>query len=172
MTVPYPSSSSAKNLPLASAVPGDYLSLRLGAEEYGIEILKVQEIRSHEPTTRVAGAPAGVVGVLNLRGDIVPVIDLRERFGMAVGFGAETVTVVVNIAGKTVGLVVDSVSDVVPIAAAEIKAAPQFGGAANSDHIIGIGCPRQGEHHRMLILLNIARLVADGGLAPDPRAFH
>src|SRR5205085_4790837 len=113
-----------------AAVPNQYLSFRLGREEYGIDILRVQEIRSYEAPTRIANAPHFIKGVVNLRGVIVPIVDMRLRFALAdVQYNAFTVVIILNIASRTVGMVVDSVSDVLELANEEIKAAPEFNGA-------------------------------------------
>jgi purine-binding chemotaxis protein CheW len=142
---------------------GEYLSFRNGAEEYGIDILTVQEIRGYEAPTRIANAPALVLGVLNLRGAIVPILDMRIKLGMAeAAYGANTVTIVLSIAGRTVGMVVDAVSDVVELKAEEIKPAPEFGGGAGTRHILGIGTLAQGERQRMLILVDMDKLMCAG----------
>jgi len=143
------------------------LTFRLGAEEYGIDILRVQEIRGYENPTRIANAPPFITGVLNLRGVIVPIVDLRMKFGLErVEHDAVTVTVVLNIAGQTVGAVVDSVSDVIELSAEQIKPPPEFNSTVDPSYVVGIGAMRQGEHDRMLILVDIERLMtgADMGL--------
>lgn len=150
-----------------SAVPAasqEYLSFRLGGEEYGLSILCVQEIRSYEAPTRIAGASAFISGVLNLRGVIVPVVDLRVRFDVPPRFDAATVTVVLNLPGRTLGVVVDSVSDVLELTAEDIRPAPAFSGAIDARHITGIASIRQDQQQRMLILLDIAPLIADAGI--------
>ena len=145
----------------------EFLSFRLGGEEYGIDILKVQEIRGFEKPTRMANAPAYILGVLNLRGVIVPIIDLRIKFGLEeVKYDHLTVTIVLNIGRRVVGVVVDSVSDVIALPPAAIKPTPEFNGALSTEHIIGIGTIKDGEHERMLILMDIEQLMssADMGL--------
>jgi purine-binding chemotaxis protein CheW len=144
----------------------EILSFKLGDEEYGMDILRVQEIRSYEAPTRIANAPSFVRGVLNLRGVIVPIVDLRVKFGLEPRFEAVTVTVVLNVAGRTVGAVVDSVSDVLQLAADQIKPPPQFTSAIDASHIIGLGSVKHGDAERLLILLDIERLMssADMGL--------
>ncbi|MDO9093526.1 MAG: chemotaxis protein CheW [Rubrivivax sp.] len=151
----------------ALAAPREVLTLRLGGEEYGIDILRVQEIRSYEQPTRLAGAPPHVLGVTNLRGVIVPIVDLRCRFGLDVACGSDTVTVVLAVGGRTVGAVVDAVSDVVALTPAQIKPAPAFSGVIDAGHITGIATLGDGERARMLILLDIEQLMsgADMGLA-------
>lgn len=141
---------------------GEYLSFRNGGEEYGIEILKVQEIRGYEAPTRIANAPKHVLGVLNLRGIIVPILDMRVKFGMTdVTYNHNTVTIVLNIANRVVGMVVDAVSDVVELKTEEIRQSPEFGDAAATRHVMGIGTLTQGEVQRMLILVDIEKLMAN-----------
>ena len=142
------------------ASAGEYLTFRLGGEEYGIDILRVQEIRGYEAPTRMAGAPEFVRGVLNLRGVIVPIVDLRVRFGIEPRLDALTVSVILNVNGRTVGIVVDSVSDVMELAPAQIKPAPAFGGSLDTGHITGIATVKQGDGQRLIILLDITELMA------------
>lgn len=142
------------------ALPQEYLSFRLGAEEYGISILCVQEIRCYEVPTRIAGASAFISGVLNLRGEIVPVADLRVRFETPQRFDATTVTVVLNLPGRTLGVVVDSVSDVLDLKDEHIHPAPAFSGAIDARHITGIASVEQDQRERMLMLLDIDQLMA------------
>ncbi len=149
----------------AMAAPREVLTLRLGGEEYGIDILRVQEIRSFEPPTRIAGAPPHVLGVTNLRGVIVPIVDLRCRFGLDAACNSDTVTVVLSLAGRTVGAVVDSVSDVVALTTGQIKPAPAFGDAADAGHITGIATLGEGERARMLILLDVEELLSGAEVA-------
>ncbi len=153
--------------PSLAAAAGEYLSFRLGAEEYGIDILRVQEIRSFEEPTRIAGAPGSVCGVVNLRGTIVPIVDLRTCFGIDAKNDAATVTVVVNTQRRTVGVVVDSVSDVVALGHDQIRPVPAFNSTLGTAHLSGIGTVRQGEQERTLILMNIEQLLlqADVGLS-------
>ncbi|MDC6167165.1 chemotaxis protein CheW [Paucibacter sp. XJ19-41] len=134
---------------------GQYLSFRISAEEYGIDILKVQEIRSYEAPTRVANAPAFVKGVVNLRGVIVPIVDLRLRLGQAAEYSSFTVVIVLNVCNRVVGIVVDSVSDVLELKADEIMAAPEVGSAIDTRFVTGLGKVAE----RMLILLDIEGMV-------------
>ena len=153
--------------------PREYLSFQLGSVEYGIDILKVQEIRGFETSTRMFNAPPYVLGVLNMRGIIVPILDMRLKFEMAeVAYNSQTVTIVLNVANRVVGMVVDAVQDVVAIQAAEIKPAPDFNGAVNTQHIIGIATVDQAEQQRMLVLLDIEKLMssADMGLVTEANA--
>jgi purine-binding chemotaxis protein CheW len=137
------------------------LAFTLGREEYGVDILKVQEIRGHDTVTRIANAPAWIKGVVNLRGVIVPVVDLRLRFNIDAGSDEQfSVVIVLNIAGRIIGMVVDSVSDVISLGADEIRPAPQMGSALDTalatDYLLGIGTI----DNRMLILLDIERLMS------------
>ena len=147
----------------AQHVGGEFLTFRLGGEEYGIDILKVQEIRSYEPPTRIANAPAFIKGVVNLRGVIVPIVDLRLRLGCeSAEYSALTVVIVLNVKGRVVGAVVDSVSDVLELAKEAIRPAPEMASAVDASFITGIGSVGE----RMLILMDIEGLMssADMGL--------
>ncbi len=132
-----------------------FLTFRIAAEEYGIDILKVQEIRSYEAPTRIANAPAFVKGVVNLRGVIVPIVDMRLRLGCEGEYNTFTVVIVLNVCGRVVGIVVDSVSDVLELAADAIKPPPEVGAAIDTRFVTGLG--KIGE--RMLILLDIEGMV-------------
>ena len=144
--------------------PREVLSFKLGAEEYGIDILRVQEIRGYEPPTRIANAPHFVKGVINLRGVIVPIVDMRLRFNLTdAQYNSFTVVIVLNIAGRTMGIVVDSVSDVLELAPDQIKPAPEFNGTIDSTHILGLGTVKTGDAERMLILMDIEKMM----LSPD-----
>jgi len=149
-----PASTAAQQ---ATARPDgrQFLTFRVGAEEYGLDILRVQEIRSYEPPTRVANAPAFIKGVVNLRGVIVPILDLRLRLGQAAEVNDFTVVIVLNVAGRVVGTVVDSVSDVLELGADEIKPRPEVPAAMDARFITGLG--KLGE--RMLILLDIEAMI-------------
>jgi purine-binding chemotaxis protein CheW len=146
----------------------DVLSFRLGKEEYGISILKVQEIRGYEAPTRLANAPAFLKGVINLRGAIVPVVDMRIKFGFAnPSYDGLTVVIVLNIAQHVIGMVVDSVSDVVTLTADDIRPAPAMG-SLDAGYLRGLGTVGE----RMLILLDIDALMQSEelGLVPPPLA--
>jgi purine-binding chemotaxis protein CheW len=153
--------------PVCLASPGEYLSFCLGAESYGLALHCIQEIRSYQQPTRIAGASDEVSGVLNLRGIIVPVVDLRIRFQVEARINAMTAIVVVNVRGQAVGIVVDSVADVTALTRDEIKPAPALGGMAHTDHITGIACVRRDEVERMLILLDIEQVVQDASVPGD-----
>ena len=154
-----------------TAQGGEFLTFRLGAEEYGIDILRVQEIRSYEQPTRIANVPPFVKGVVNLRGVIVPIIDLRLKLCCETAdYNTFTVVVVLNVRGRVVGAVVDSVSDVLELSAQQIKPSPELHSSVDAGFITGIGtikCGRgEGERDRMLILMDIEGLMssADMGL--------
>ena len=148
-----------------AGAPREVLSFKLGAEEYGIDILKVQEIRGYESPTRIANVPAFMKGVVNLRGVIVPVVDMRLRFDLpGVSYDAFTVVIILNLAGRTIGMVVDSVSDVLALGPDQIKPAPDFNGQIEGSHIIGLGAVKTGEVERMMILMDIEGLMASEGM--------
>jgi purine-binding chemotaxis protein CheW len=144
----------------------EFLAFKLGSEEYGIDILSVQEIRSYEAPTRMANAPAFIKGVINLRGVIVPIIDMRIKFNLSqVNYDNFTVVIVLNIGKQVVGMVVDSVSDVITLAPEQLRPVPEFSSAIDSDHLLAIGSIDK----RMLILLDIEKLMsaADMGLVSE-----
>jgi len=133
----------------------------LGKEEYGVDILKVQEIRGYEKVTPIPSAPDYLKGVMNLRGVIVPVIDMRVKFRMPdVRYDTFTVVVILRIAGRVIGLVVDAVSDVVAFAESEVKPAPQLGTLVDGSFIAGLAT----HDERMVLLLDIERLLSSGEL--------
>ena len=133
----------------------------LGAEEYAVDILKVQEIRGYEKVTPIPSAPAYLKGVVNLRGVIVPLVDMRVRFGLAVaGYDATTVVVILRVAGRVIGLVVDGVSDVVHLAPGEVRPAPSFGSVIDTSYLAGLAA--QGD--RMVLLLDIEKLLSSGDM--------
>ena len=134
----------------------EFLSFRLGAEEYGIEILKVQEIRGWEQPTAIANTPAFIKGVINLRGIIVPIVDLRLKFNLGEAkYDEFTVVIILSVANRVVGAVVDAVSDVMSLSTAQIRPAPEFSAALETQFITGLGTIEE----RMLILLDIEKLM-------------
>ncbi|WP_457425956.1 chemotaxis protein CheW [Roseateles sp. P5_E7] len=141
----------------SAAAPTEYLSFRLGAEAYGIDILKVQEIRSYEAPMGIPNAPAVLRGVIDLRGVIAPILDLRLAFGQAEAACTPlTVIIVLNLGARVVGVVVDSVSDVIELGPQDIRPVPQLRTAGfDTSCITGIGSLQE----RMLILLDIERLL-------------
>jgi purine-binding chemotaxis protein CheW len=150
----------------AADAGGKYLTFMLGAEEYGLPVLKVREIIKVMDITRVPHVAAHVLGVINLRGKVIPVIDLRRKFGLAAEENSERTCIIVaevNLAAATVmmGVVVDAVSEVLNVAAAEIDATPDFGGQ-HTDYILGLAKVKGG----VKILLDLDRVLgSDGTLA-------
>lgn len=158
--------TSASTLPGASsahsAIGSELLTFTLGAEYYGVDILKVQEIRGYDTVTRIPGSPDFIKGVINLRGAIVPVIDLRIKFNLTkVDYNEFTVMIILNIARRIVGIVVDSVSDVTQLTPEQIKPTPEFGSALDTSYITGLGALDE----RMLILIDIEKLMSSTDMA-------
>ncbi|QIL89920.1 chemotaxis protein CheW [Microbulbifer harenosus] len=140
----------------------EFLVFSLGEEEYAIDILKVQEIRGYDNVTRIANAPEFIKGVTNLRGVIVPIVDLRIKFRLSKAiYDGQTVVIVVNIAGRVVGIVVDRVSDVMTLNDEQIKPAPEFGVNLPLDYISGLGSLDK----RMLVLVDIEKLLTSQEMA-------
>ncbi|WP_295954441.1 chemotaxis protein CheW [Rhodoferax sp.] len=151
---------------LATTAAREYLTFRLSQEEYGIDILKVQEIRGYEPPTRIANAPTFIKGVVNLRGTIVPIVDMRLKFNCSEAeYNSFTVVIILNLRTRIVGIVVDSVSDVLELQPESVKAAPDIDSVVDNSCILGLGSVSD----RMLILLDIERLMSgpDMGLSAD-----
>ncbi|WP_151639356.1 chemotaxis protein CheW [Noviherbaspirillum aerium] len=148
--------------------PTKYLALRLGQEEYGVDILKVQEIRGCESVTRIPNAPESFRGVINLRGVIVPIIDLRIALNAdEATYDALTAVVVLNLGLRTFGVVVDGVSDVVTLLPEQVRPAPELGHGHAADYITGIGTLAE----RTLIIVDVAAMLASAGLDfPQPIA--
>ena len=140
----------------------EYLTFTLGDEEYGVEILKVQEIRGYEAVTKIANAPAFIKGVANLRGTIVPIVDMRIKFNLGEPvYDQFTVVIILNIAGRIVGMVVDSVSDVIALSPEQVRPAPDFSSSFDTRYITGLGTVDE----RMLILVDIERLMSAEDMA-------
>ncbi len=171
MTAPTPSIPESRQAagPL-DEIPNEFLTFTLGAEEYGVDILKVQEIRGYDTVTKVPNAPSFIKGVINLRGTIVPVIDLRLKFSLErADYNEFTVMIILNVARRIVGVVVDGVSDVMQLTPEQIRPAPEFGGGINTKFITGIGALEQ----RMLILIDIEKLMSSEDMAlMDSAAVH
>lgn len=142
---------------LASEPSGqEFLVFTLGDEEYGIDILKVQEIRGYDQVTRIANTQAFIKGVTNLRGVIVPIVDLRIKFSQVdVDYNDNTVVIVLNFGQRVVGIVVDGVSDVLSLTAEQIRPAPEFAVTLSTEYLTGLGALGD----RMLILVNIEKLL-------------
>ncbi|VUZ24302.1 Chemotaxis protein CheW [uncultured Comamonas sp.] len=148
----------SKNTENTASGTREYLTFRLGEEEYGIDILKVQEIRGYEQPTRIANAPEFIRGVVNLRGTIVPIVDMRLKFNCSkVEYNSFTVVIILNLRNRVVGIVVDSVSDVMELASDAIRPAPDIESAIDSSCILGLGSVGE----RMLILLDIEKLMSN-----------
>ncbi|MEB6378229.1 chemotaxis protein CheW [Leclercia adecarboxylata] len=140
----------------------EFLVFTLGDEEYGIDILKVQEIRGYDQVTRIANTPDFIKGVTNLRGVIVPIVDLRVKFSQGdVEYDDNTVVIVLNLGQRVVGIVVDGVSDVLSLAAEQIRPAPEFAVTLSTEYLTGLGALGD----RMLILVNIEKLLNSDEMA-------
>ena len=134
----------------------EYLTFRLGNEEYGTDILKVKEIRGYDAVTAIANAPAFIKGVINLRGIIVPIVDMRIKFNVgAATYDQFTVVIILNLESRVVGIVVDSVSDVLTLQPDQVKPAPEFSSTMHTQFITGLGTVGE----RMLILVDIECLM-------------
>jgi purine-binding chemotaxis protein CheW len=145
-----------------SGTHNEYLTFTLGDEEYGVDILKVQEIRGYEAVTRIANAPAFIKGVANLRGTIVPIVDMRIKFNLGEPvYDQFTVVIILNVAGRVVGMVVDSVSDVIALLPEQVRPAPDFSSSFDTRYITGLGTLDE----RMLILVDIERLMSAEDMA-------
>ncbi len=146
----------------AVAASGEYLTFTLGREEYGIDILKVQEIRGYEAPTTIANAPAFLKGVINLRGVIVPIIDMRIKFNLGeVSYDQFTVVIILNVAKRVVGMVVDGVSDVIQLGSETLRPAPEFSSMLDTRYIVGLGTVDD----RMIIVVDIERLMTSQEMA-------
>ncbi|MGL4994929.1 MAG: chemotaxis protein CheW [Deefgea sp.] len=140
----------------------ELLVFALGKEEYGIDILKVQEIRGYDAVTAIANSPSFIKGVINLRGNIVPIVDLRIKFGLGnVVYDQFTVVIIINVSQRTMGIVVDGVSDVMTLATDQLRAAPEFGSALDTAYILGLGTVED----RMIILVDIEKLMTSADMA-------
>lgn len=140
--------------------PVEFLSFTLGNEEYGIDILKVQEIREYGAVTKIANTPEFIKGVIDLRGVIVPIVDLRLKFKIDAVYDQFTVVVILNVLGRVVGIVVDAVSDVLALLPEQIKAAPEFSSNLDVQYLSGLGRADD----RMLILVDIEKLMTSADM--------
>lgn len=157
--------------PRSGGQAGEYLSFMLGAEAYCIDILKVQEIRSFTEPTRMAGAPAYIRGVIDLRGVIVPIVDLRLKLGLShAGEDAQTVVIVLNLRLGVVGIVADSVREVLNLGAGDIREAPGFNARVSADFIRGLASKRSPDGEELLIVTDIEAMISEDvfGLARGP----
>lgn len=149
-------------------VTKEYLTFTLGDEEYGIDILKVQEIRGYDAVTRIANAPSFIKGVINMRGIIVPILDMRLKFNLGqVEYNEFTVVIILNVAERVVGIVVDGVSDVIALKRSQIRPAPEFGALMDTAYIDGLTTLEQ----RMVIMVDIEKLITSSemGLVESAR---
>jgi purine-binding chemotaxis protein CheW len=152
-----------ENVAVVGAITNnEFLTFTLGNEEYGIDILRVQEIRGYDTVTAIANTPEFIKGVVNLRGIIVPIVDMRIKFRLGnVTYGPHTVVIILNIAGRVVGMVVDGVSDVITLAPEQVKPAPEFGATLDTRYLTGLGTVDA----RMIILVDIERLMSSRDMA-------
>ena len=147
---------------IMTGTAAQYLTFTLGKEEYAVDILKVQEIRGYDAVTAIANTPAFIKGVINLRGVIVPIVDLRLKFQMGeTSYDAFTVVIILNVLGRVMGVVVDGVTDVLACPAEQIKPAPQFGAALDTRYIDGLATV----DGRMIILVDIEKLMSSPEMA-------
>ncbi|MBH1977199.1 MAG: chemotaxis protein CheW [Comamonadaceae bacterium] len=149
------SASALSSTPAAQAL--ELPSFRLGQEEYGIDIQQVQELRGYDAVTHIANTPEHIKGVVNLRGTIVPIVDMRIKFKLGEpSYDQFTVVIVLNLGRRVIGMVVDSVSDVITLAPEQIKPAPQMGSALDTEYLVGLGALDD----RMLILVDLEKLMS------------
>ena len=139
----------------------EYLTFTLSDEEYAINILKVQEIRGYDAVTRIVNAPTFIKGVINLRGIIVPIVDLRIKFNLThKEYDQFTVVIILNLTERVVGIVVDSVSDVLMLKPSQICSAPEFSGTVDTRYIQGLASLKEEQEERMLIVTDIEQLMS------------
>lgn len=140
----------------------EFLTFTLGPEEYAIDILRVQEIRGYDQITTIANSPAFIKGVINLRGAIVPIVDLRIKFNLPnITYDQFTVVIILNVHERIVGIVVDSVSDVIALGAQDIRPPPEFGATFDTEYLLGLATAGE----RMLILVEIEKLMTSREMA-------
>jgi purine-binding chemotaxis protein CheW len=141
---------------------GEYLTFTLGEEEYGMDILKVQEIRGYDAVTKIANSPPFIKGVINLRGVIVPIVDLRIKFNLGQPtYDQFTVVIILNIGSRVMGIVVDGVSDVIQLNSDSLRPAPEFGSILDTRYILGLGTVEE----RMIIVVDIEKLMSSQEMA-------
>lgn len=147
---------------IATNIAQEYLTFTLGNENYAIDILTVKEIRGYESVTKIANAPPFIKGVINLRGDIVPIVDLRIKFDVGnVTYDEFTIVIVLHIHSRIVGIVVDGVSDVVTLSRGQLRPPPDFGVAFNSNYLLGLATVNE----QMIILVDIEKLISSEEMA-------
>ena len=153
--------SSQDNTSTVSTGANEFLTFTLGQEEYGMDIIKVQEIRGYDAVTHIANTPEFIKGVINLRGIIVPIVDMRIKFHLNhAEYNELTVVIILNVAKRVIGMVVDGVSDVITLNADQIKPAPEFGSAIDTQYVMGLGTVDD----RMLILVDIEKLMTSSDM--------
>jgi purine-binding chemotaxis protein CheW len=150
-----------------------YLTFMLAGEEYGVDILRVQEIKGWDTVTKIPNTPEYVKGVINLRGTIVPIIDMRQRFELEIKeYGPTTVVIVLKVMSRdverTMGVVVDAVSDVYNLTDEDIKPAPDFGAKIDTEYVKGLATVNE----KMVILLDIDKLINVGMLEQIEEVAH
>jgi len=146
----------------AEAATDEYLTFTLSSEEYGVEILKVQEIRGYDAVTQIANTPVFIKGVVNLRGNIVPIIDLRLKFNLGdVTYNEFTIVIILNLSSRVVGIVVDGVSDVIALNPSQVRPVPELVSTIDTKYLLGLGTVDE----RMLILVDIERLMSSQEMA-------
>lgn len=149
------------NTQAAEAGAREFLTFTLGNEEYGIDILKVQEIRGYDAVTKIANSPDFIKGVINLRGVIVPIVDMRIKFNLGnVEYNQFTVVIILNVAERIVGIVVDGVSDVITMTQEQIRPAPEFSSTMDTQYLMGLGTL----DNRMIILTDIEKLMTSADM--------
>ena len=155
-------SSTANTPSKTKSAAGEYLTFVLGEEEYGLEILKVQEIRGYDAVTQIANTPDFIKGVVNLRGKIVPIVDLRIKFHLGkIEYNEFTVVIILNLHGRVVGIVVDGVSDVMALKDEQIRDVPSLVTSIDTKYIVGLATVEQ----QMLILVDIEQLMSSQEMA-------
>jgi purine-binding chemotaxis protein CheW len=160
------STSASGNLKNAA---GEYLTFVLGTEQYGLEILKVQEIRGYDAVTQIANTPDFIKGVVNLRGKIVPIVDLRIKFNLGkVEYDEFTVVIILNLSGRVVGIVVDGVSDVMALKEEQLREVPSLVTSIDTKYIVGLATVEQ----HMLILVDIEKLMSSQEMELMDAAVH
>ncbi len=155
-------SSTTNTTSKAKSAAGEYLTFVLGEEEYGLEILKVQEIRGYDAVTQIANTPDFIKGVVNLRGKIVPIVDLRIKFHLGkIEYNEFTVVIILNLHGRVVGIVVDGVSDVMALKDDQIRDVPSLVTSIDTKYIVGLATVET----QMLILVDIEQLMSSQEMA-------
>lgn len=157
MSTTQPAVQAAMSEQAQAATGGQFLTFNLGEETFGLEILRVQELKAYSTITPIPNAPPHVIGLMNLRGAVIPIIDLRRKFGMpAVAYTKFTVIIVVTVGPKVIGLMVDAVSDVLDLQASQIAPPPEFDASVDVSYLTGLGTAGE----QLVTLLDVDKLVA------------